>query len=169
VKLRLQTDYALRVLLYLAHVDGYSAVDQMASAYGISKDHLFKVVQQLARFGYVNSRSGRSGGVRLGMPAERIRVNKVIADFEGRQGVIGCVSDPAFCRLEPGCGLRTLLMQAEQSFFETLDVSLADILGANRVEVSGGVNNLTVAGRTIPPRPQGPQGPQVGEAPPLGR
>src|SRR4051794_12474272 len=96
------------------------------------------------------------------MPAERIRVNKVIADFEGRQGVIGCVNDPTFCRLEPGCALRTLLVQAEQSFFKTLDVSLADILRANRVEGSGGVNNLTVAGRTIPPRPQGLEAPSPG-------
>ena len=161
MNLRLQTDYALRVLLYLAHVDGQSSVDQMATAYGISKDHLFKVVQQLARFGYVISRSGRSGGVRLGMTAEQIRVNKVIADFEGRQGVIGCVSDPTVCRLEPGCALRSLLIKAEQSFFDTLDVTLADILRGNRVKQAGGVFNLTIAGQTIPsllrPEPAPPQ------------
>ena len=159
MNLRLQTDYALRVLLYLAHTQGQASVEQMATSYGISKDHLFKVVQQLTRFGYTLSRSGRVGGVRLAMPADQIRVGKVIADFEGRAGVIGCVNDPTVCRLEPGCALRSLLIKAEQSFFDTLDVSLADILRGNQVKQSGGVYNLLVAGRTIassPPEIAGP-------------
>lgn len=163
MNLRLQTDYALRVLLYLAHVQGQASVEQMATSYAISKDHLFKVVQQLTRFGYTISRSGRVGGVRLAMPAEQIRVNKVIADFEGRTGVIGCISDPTVCRLEPGCALRTLLIKAEQSFFDTLDVSLADILRGNRSKQSGGVYNLSVAGQTImSPTPQTPAPPAEG-------
>ena len=78
---KLQTDYALRTLIYLAHVDAQASVQEIASAYGISRDHLFKVVQQLVRLGFVVSRPGRNGGVRLGRDAPTINCGEVVAEF----------------------------------------------------------------------------------------
>ena len=69
---KLQTDYALRTLIYLAHIDAQASVQEIATAYGISRDHLFKVVQQLVRLGFVVSRPGRNGGVRLGREASQM-------------------------------------------------------------------------------------------------
>src|SRR4051812_3494385 len=97
VNLRTQTDYGMRVLLYLAYKPEQTPVETIADAYGISKDHLVKVVQQLVRLGYVRSQSGRFGGVKLARRAEEIRVSQVIADFEGRNGVLPCVGDPGAC------------------------------------------------------------------------
>ena len=57
MNLRVHTDYSLRVLLYLAHKNEQASVDEIATAYAISKDHLFKVVQHLVRSGYVTSKS----------------------------------------------------------------------------------------------------------------
>jgi Rrf2 family nitric oxide-sensitive transcriptional repressor len=147
---KLQTDYALRTLIYLAHVDGQASVQQIASAYGISRDHLFKVVQQLVRLGLVVSRPGRNGGVRLGREAAQINCGEVVAGFEGRHGLLPCVKDQSYCVLEPGCALRTTLIKAEQAMFEVLErLTIADIVRNNAAEKSGGVYNLTIRRRAL--------------------
>src|SRR6266576_2534036 len=145
MNLKVHTDYALRTLLYLAHRDEQASVDEIARAYGISKDHLFKVVQELVRFGYVTSKSGRHGGVKLRRDPAEIRVDKVVADFEGRHGVLACVEDPTVCNLEPGCMLRIQLMRAEAAFYDTLaQMTIADVLKPNAERQSGGMYNLTI-------------------------
>jgi Rrf2 family nitric oxide-sensitive transcriptional repressor len=159
--LKTQTDYALRTLLYLAFVDKQVPVDDIAKGYGISKDHLVKVVQQLARLGYVRSASGRTGGVRLARPAKDIVAGDVIGHFEGRNGVLPCVTEPDFCLLEPGCVLRSLLIKAEQAFYDTLGRStIADLIRGNVEKGMGGVMNLTVRGQLS-------RGPQPAAIPPL--
>src|SRR5215218_9650640 len=115
MNLRLNTDYALRVLLYLAQTNAQSSVEQIAVAYGISRDHLFKVVQQLSRLGYVVSRGGRGGGVRLAKEPAAINVGTVVGEIEGRNGVLGCIHDRNACVLEPGCVLRNLVIKAEEA------------------------------------------------------
>ena len=145
MNLKVQTDYALRVLLYLAHKGEQASVEEIATSYGISKDHLFKVVQQLGRLGYVASRAGRTGGVKLKKRPETIRIDEVVGQFEGRNGVLACIDDPTVCRLEPGCVLRNLLIKAEDAFYSTLrQLTLAEVIRPNDVHQSGGVYNLTI-------------------------
>ncbi len=147
VNLRLQTDYSLRVLLYLAHTGKQVSVDEIAGAYRISKDHLFKVVQQLSRLGYVQSKPGRNGGVRLMKDAGDINVGTVVAQVEGRNGVLECIPNPSACVLEPGCALRHLLIDAESAFFNVLStMTIADVIKGNVDAKKGGVLNLTVRG-----------------------
>lgn len=152
MNLKTQTDYALRTLLYLGFVGDKATVDVIAQSYRISKDHLVKVVQQLVRMGYLRSQAGRTGGIRLARPAEQIVVGDVVADFEGRNGVLRCVTDPACCVLEPGCALRTVLIKAEVAFYDTLKgVTIADLVRrpAPGAAGAGGVYNLTVRPRGV--------------------
>jgi Rrf2 family nitric oxide-sensitive transcriptional repressor len=145
VNLKVHTDYALRTLLYLAHRGEQVSVDEIAKAYAISKDHLFKVVQQLVRLGYITSKAGRHGGVKLRRDPAEIFVDKVVADFEGRHGVLACVEDQSVCKLEPGCVLRVQLIKAEAAFYDTLaQMTIADVLKPNAARQSGGMYNLTI-------------------------
>ncbi|MGB7161116.1 MAG: Rrf2 family transcriptional regulator [Tepidisphaeraceae bacterium] len=148
MNLRLQTDYALRVLLYLAQVGEQTSVERMATEYHVSRDHLFKVVQQLSRLGYVASRGGRGGGVRLAKDPAAINVGTVVAEVEGRNGVLHCVHDPNACVLEPGCVLRNLVIKAEDAFFATLSkMTIADVIRANTTTRKGGLYNLNIVAR----------------------
>ena len=145
--LKLQTDFALRTLLFLAHKDGQASVDEIAAAYRISKDHLLKIVQQLVRLEYIASKRGRSGGIWLRRDPAQIRIRDVVEQFEGRDGVLACVSNPAACVLEPGCALRHMLIDAEQAFYDALgETTVADVIRPNTAARSGGVYNLTVRG-----------------------
>ena len=144
MRLTLHTDYALRALLYLAHTGRPAPVDAIAEAFSISREHLVKVVQTLTRAGYVRTRAGRGGGVSLARDAATIRVADVVADVEGRQRVLDCVLQPQTCVLEPGCGLRRLLMQAEDAFYATLaSATIADL--AHPKSRKGGLHNLALS------------------------
>ncbi len=73
MKLALQTDYALRVLLYLATEEGRTTVGELAAFYGISVNHLGKVVHQLGRLGFVRNVRGPGGGIELAREAAGFR------------------------------------------------------------------------------------------------
>jgi len=131
--LKLQTDYALRVLLWLAATRRQSTVDELAGAFRVSREHLVKIVQELARAGLVATRAGRGGGVHLAREPHEVRVADVVARFEGRDAVVGCLTDPDACGLHPGCDLRRLLRDAERAFYDTLGGStLADLAASSR-------------------------------------
>ncbi len=151
MQLKLRTDFALRVLLYLGHranrvnhgrLDpGPVQTEALATAFDISKDHVIKVVQELARLGWVRTQPGRGGGIALATDLEQLTVADVVAAFEGRAGVLDCVADPSVCVLEPGCGLRRLLMRAEQAFYATLaEATLAELCATRGRR--GGLLNL---------------------------
>ena len=140
MKLRLQTDYALRTLILLGHENRKMTAAEIADAFIISKDHLVKVIQQLARLGFVRALPGRNGGVVLTQDSSEILVGDVIAAMEGATGILACVHDPSFCPMEPNCALRRVLMTAEKAFYDSLgSVTVEDLFrGRNK----GGIVNL---------------------------
>lgn len=132
MRLTLHTDYALRVLLYLGAREGrLCAISEIAKAYGISQNHLMKVVHQLGKSGYVKSVRGRFGGVALARPAADIRVGEVVRQTEDGFALVDCAS----CVIAPACGLTGVLAEALGAFMAVLDgYSLADLL-AKRMEM----------------------------------
>ena len=72
--LSLFTDYALRVLMFAALKGETFSLSEVADSYQISRNHLIKVVNHLAKLGYLETKRGRGGGIALGMPAADIRL-----------------------------------------------------------------------------------------------
>ena len=66
MRLTVYTDYSLRLLIYAAlKPDGLVNISDVASAYGISRSHLTKVVHQLGIAGFLETVRGKGGGLRL--------------------------------------------------------------------------------------------------------
>ena len=79
------TDYSLRVLIYLGiRQEEWVTIRQISDAYGISRNHLMKVVSFLASNDYLVSQRGPGGGIRLKRPPHEINLAEVIIDAEGR-------------------------------------------------------------------------------------
>ncbi len=125
------TDYAMRVLLYLGtRPDRICTIPEMARAYGISQNHLMKVVHQLGRAGYVTSVRGRNGGIRLARPAAMINIGAAIRHSETQPGAEGlALLDCLTCRIAPACALTGVVDEALAAFFAVLERhTLADLL-----------------------------------------
>jgi Rrf2 family nitric oxide-sensitive transcriptional repressor len=114
MRLSLQTDYALRTLLFLATRTGRTTVADVAGFFGISAHHVGKVVHQLGRLGYVRNHRGPGGGIELARSPSTIAVGRVILDFEGNMHLLDCVTAPDVCVIRPGCTLRVVLAEAER-------------------------------------------------------
>jgi Rrf2 family nitric oxide-sensitive transcriptional repressor len=119
------TDYAIRVLLHLAAHDGQTvSIQEIARAYGISKDHLMKVVQQLSKAGFVAAQRGRGGGLRLGRPASEITVGAVVRETEDNLQMVDCAN----CKVSTVCGLPRALNEATAAFMAVLDRQTLDMV-----------------------------------------
>ncbi|HET7849987.1 MAG TPA: Rrf2 family transcriptional regulator [Pseudolabrys sp.] len=132
MRLTVYTDYALRLLMYLAlKEDGLATIAEIAKSYGISRNHLMKVAYELGLAGYVEAVRGRGGGLRLARPPEAIGLGDVVRYTEQDMALVPCFSSYAEvpCAIRPSCVLRNALAHANAAFVETLDeYSLRDLV-----------------------------------------
>ena len=129
MQLTLFSDYSLRILLYLsAHRERRVALSEISAAYGISQNHLVKIIQRLTDAGWVSGVRGRGGGVSLAREPADINVAAVVRLTEPHLNLVECF-DPLTntCPIEPACGLKQALQRAQQAFFDELEqYTLAD-------------------------------------------
>jgi len=131
VRLTVYTDYALRLLMYLAvKDDGLATIAEVAKSYGISKNHLMKVAHQLGVAGYVCTVRGRGGGLRLAKPIGAINLGDVVRHTEPDMALVPCFApDSASCVIFSSCALRGALSGARDAFLSALDAhTLADLV-----------------------------------------
>ncbi|HWJ70315.1 MAG TPA: Rrf2 family transcriptional regulator [Sphingobium sp.] len=126
MRLTRYTDYAMRVLLYLAaRPRQQCSIAEITRAYGVSQSHLMKVVNDLVNAGYLISARGRSGGIRLARDPRAISVGAVVRHTEDGFELVDCVD----CVIAPACGLSGALDEALAAFLAVLDgYSLHDLM-----------------------------------------
>lgn len=124
MQLTRHTDYALRVLIHLAVVPGGRAtIPEIADAYGLSRNHLMKVVHHLGRGDFIETRRGRGGGFCLTRAPENVLIGAVVRHSEPDMMMADC----AACGLRSACGLSGILAAATAAFLKVLDAAtLAD-------------------------------------------
>lgn len=125
------TDYSLRVLMYCAsHPGRLVTIGELAEHHQVSKNHLMKVVNDLARQGVIETTRGRGGGLRLLQSADQILVGDIVRASETDFRLVECF-DPVtnVCTLTPSCRLKQVFGNALQAYFRELDgVTLADLV-----------------------------------------
>ena len=143
MRLTVYSDYALRLLMFLAvRGDGMATIPQIAKAYNISGNHLMKVVHQLGQAGYIETVRGRGGGMRLARPATEIILGDVIRFTEPDMDIVPCFAlENQDCPLRRACLLKGALDRARRAFLDVLDeYTLADLTGNSRtLQVSLGL------------------------------
>jgi Rrf2 family nitric oxide-sensitive transcriptional repressor len=135
MQLTLFTDYALRMLMYLALAgERLVPIAEVADAFDVSTHYMLKVAQELARLGYIDAIRGRNGGVRLAVAADKIGLGELVRKTEPPGSVLECVdSDDADCAIVGACRLRRVFRDAQHAFHGVLDrYTLADILTPRR-------------------------------------
>jgi Rrf2 family nitric oxide-sensitive transcriptional repressor len=132
MRLTAHTDYALRVLIALVALRGEQRVtiQDLARRHRVSANHLMKVVRRLVQLGLVRGARGRTGGLTLAVPADQIRMGKVVRSLETDTQLVACLGDDtaASCVFTGVCGLTGALRGALDAFFTELDrMTLADL------------------------------------------
>ena len=128
MQLTKHTDYAFRVLIYLAALpEGQlSTVQEIAERFDVSRSHVMKIVQKMAAAGLVHASRGQHGGIRLGQPRESINLRSVVELMEATLSPVNC-TDPV-CRIAKKCTLKTILFSAQRQFLEHVgQYTLADL------------------------------------------
>jgi len=130
MKLTRFTDYSLRVLMHLGlQENGRVTIRKISESYGISRNHLMKVVSLLTRMGYLDARRGPGGGIALARPASDICLADVIIDMEDDLDMVECFCSDGECIIAPVCELKCVLNNALTAYIDTLrDYTLADLL-----------------------------------------
>jgi Rrf2 family nitric oxide-sensitive transcriptional repressor len=130
VRLTTFTDYALRVLLYVATApEGRANIAEIAQKYRVSEHHVVKVVHQLGKAGLLVNTRGRGGGLRLARPASCINIGHVVRITEEPSVLVECFDPSGRCAISSACRLAGVLAKAHAAFYEVLDgFTLADLL-----------------------------------------
>ena len=141
------TDYTLRVLMFCAiHPERSVTIAELAQSHAVSKNHLMKIVNDLARQGLLQTTRGRGGGLRLLKPASDIRIGDVVRQTETDFRLVECFdANSNACTLTAHCQLKKVFRTALQSYFDELDkVTLADITRAQPLNQRPGGRSVRI-------------------------
>ena len=135
MRLNTFTDYCLRVLMFAGTKgEALSTIDEIAATYGISRNHLMKVVLRLGQLGYLTTLRGKGGGMRLAKAPGEINLGKLLRETEQDLALVECLQGrDKVCAVQPACVLRGALSEALAAFLAVLDgYTLADLIAPRR-------------------------------------
>lgn len=135
MRLTTMTDYALRLLMYVAqHPDRLCTIAEITQVYGISEAHLMKITHQLGLQGWIETVRGKGGGMRLAHAPQDINLGAVVRGIEADFLLVECFATGSACVLTGSCRLSGILDDALRNFLEHLDgFALSDLLPVPRV------------------------------------
>lgn len=141
MQLTTHSDYAMRLLIYLAIHPGDkpATVKDAAERYGISTNHLAKVAQKLVQEKIVLSQRGRGGGLKLALPPAEINIGKLIRKTENLE-LLECFGDQCACPIDNVCILYGALRKAQKAFLEVLDGYTLEDVVKNKAKLQQSLN-----------------------------
>lgn len=124
MQLTIFTDYGLRALMYLAaRPEKMCSVREVAEHYGISYNHLVKVVHKLSQIGLISSAKGKGGGIKLAVRADTLRLGDLVRMLEPNMDLVECFDkDRNTCRITSSCTLKHYLFDAGKAFIDNLNL-----------------------------------------------
>ncbi|MCG9714071.1 Rrf2 family transcriptional regulator [Shewanella insulae] len=139
------TDFGIRTLMYLAlspERETLFRIAEITEVFDLSANHVSKIVHHLGKEGYLQTVRGKSGGFKLGKPADQINIGVLVRTLENSLAPIDC-SKP-YCRFSPACQLKGVLAEAVDAYLAVLDkYSLADVV-SNRDELKALLPDLSI-------------------------
>lgn len=132
MQLTVQTDYAIRILLYTQKYDERLVnITEISDFYQISRNHVAKVVASLTQRGYLQGVRGKGGGLRLAQRPQDINLGALIEVFEPLE-LVECFGSKNTCVITPQCKLKKALYEAKQAFLDVLKTYTLEDIKLNR-------------------------------------
>ncbi|MBM3787344.1 MAG: Rrf2 family transcriptional regulator [Acidobacteria bacterium] len=134
LKLTKKADYGLIALKHLAEVrPRSSSAKEMSDTYGIPVPVLSKVLQKLAKSGFLASVHGTNGGYRLAKNAETISALDVVRAIDGPVFLAPCFTDTEEkCSHHHRCTIRDPLRRVHEGILNLLErLSIQELAAEN--------------------------------------
>lgn len=98
MKFQITSDYAIRVVIYLAqHTGRVCGSREMGEKLYISYSYMIKVTAKLKAAGFIESVQGPFGGYRLAISPLDINLYDIIEAIEGKIQINRCLEDDPYC------------------------------------------------------------------------
>lgn len=135
------TDYSLRALIYIALKKDNCTIKDITETYTISKNHMIKIIHNLAKLELIKTTRGKNGGIAMGVGALDTNLGALILKLESNFDLVPCFNkENANCCIAPVCKLKNILYEAQRAFMNVLNqFTLADIVD-NKMELNALLN-----------------------------
>lgn len=112
MKITLESDYAIRIVLRLAQYDGRCDAGTLSEQTGVPQRFALKILRKLVNAQILCSFKGISGGYQLARPASTISLSDIIAVIEGPYSISRCLTENDSCtHPDGGCSKEACKVQ----------------------------------------------------------
>ncbi|WP_448761500.1 RrF2 family transcriptional regulator [Acinetobacter tandoii] len=135
------TDYALRILMYISRPrESAYTIAEIATDLQVSQNHLVKVVHFMGKQNWLITTRGKGGGIRLHPDAVHLKVGEAVRTLQGENQIVECNNPP--CVLRSQCGLKGILDQALEQFYQYLNqYTLGEVLARSNINNTKPIKN----------------------------
>ncbi len=133
-----QTEYAIRTLIELATFPEGEIVQSRAIAekHDLPEKFLHKTTQLLVKAGFVETRRGMNGGIKLAVSPESITAADVLRAIEGKIAINPCLADNYYCKYKADCTLRPILQRTQDAMIAELSKeTIAEMVNGQKSNV----------------------------------
>lgn len=131
MQLKITTDYAVRLVLYLAMRRRITTSHDISEALNISQSMVLKIGRKLSDAGIVNISTGVQGGFSLQKKDTEIRLIDIIKTMESTIKINRCLEEDEFCSREavPYCTVRQTYGKIQDDLEKRLsEITIHDLM-----------------------------------------
>ena len=125
-----QSEYAIRALIELASTPEGTILQSRAIAkkHDLPEKFLNKTIQLLSHAGFIETKRGMHGGIKLAVSPDSITIADVITAIEGKISINPCLGDSSYCNRQEVCRVHHILQRAQRAMLAELNKeTIADL------------------------------------------
>jgi len=129
MKLTKSTDFAVRIVIYLAKSGESITMPVLSDRLMIPYHNLTKLVQALSRSGIILTKKGKNGGLQLARAADDISIKDIVEIIEGPTMLSECLKHEDLCRLSGICKLKDTFYELQNKIDNLMhDVKIKQLI-----------------------------------------
>ena len=140
MQLKNSTDYAIRIVCYLAAQERMVSTSELSRKLNVSANYVPKIAKKLKDAKIVNACEGINGGYMLAKQPENISLMEIISCVEETMAINRCLEEDRFCsrNLEDTCKIHKILLSLQNTYNNKLaSVKVSDVIRPGEDEYFG--------------------------------
>ena len=140
MQLKNSTDYAIRIVCYLAAQERMISTSELSRKLNVSANYVPKIAEKLKNAKIVTACEGTNGGYMLAKQPENISLMDIISCVEETMAINRCLEEDCFCsrNLEDTCKIHKILLSLQNTYNNKLEsVKVSDVIRPGEDEYFG--------------------------------